>query len=173
MSHWKINKKPGQPIGDILIKYSMKNKFIYFFILLAIFGCSQNERENSSDQLLPAINSDTLPKQSDVDSVKNSLSPGKDTLVFNLKMDTANQHIVVPVRILAGDILYANLASKDNRANIRISQLGFPDSTFDGPFGRNINYKIKDTGEYKIIIGENMMAGDRWDGDFQLKAWVK
>ena len=64
MSHWKINKKPGQPIGDILIKYSMKNKFIYFFILLAIFGCSQNERENSSDQLLPAINSDTLPYDS-------------------------------------------------------------------------------------------------------------
>ena len=151
----------------------MKNKFIYFFMLLALFSCNQNEKQNNSDQLLPAINSDTLPKQGDVDSVKNFLSPGKDTLVFNLKMDSANQHLTVPITILAGDTLYANLASKDNKANIRISQLGFPDSTFDGPFGRKINYKIKDTGEYKIIIGENMMAGDRWDGDFQLKAWVK
>jgi len=151
----------------------MKNKFIYFFMLLAFFSCRQNEKQDNSDQLLPAINSDTLPKPGDVDSVKNSLSPGKDTLFFNLKMDSANQHLTVPIRILAGDTLYASLASKDNKANIRVSQLGFPDSTFDGPFGRKINYKIKDTGEYKIIIGENMMAGDRWDGDFQLKAWVK
>jgi hypothetical protein len=149
----------------------MKNKFIYCFTLLILFSCHQNENKDNSDQPRPAIHSEELTAQSD-DSA-NSLSPQKDTLVFNLTLDSANQHLAVPIRILAGDTLYANLASKDSKANIRISQLGFPDSTFDGPFGKKINYKIKDTGEYKIIIGENMMAGYRCNGNFELKAWVK
>ena len=139
--------------------------------MLILFSCHQNENKDNRDQPRLAIHSEELTAQSD-DSA-NSLSPQKDTLVFNLTLDSGNQHLTVPIRILAGDTLYANLASKDSKANIRISQLGFPDSTFDGPFGKKINYKIKDTGEYKIIIGENMMAGDRWNGNFELKAWVK
>jgi len=153
------------------MKYAMKNKLIYSFTVLILFSCHQNENKDNSNQPRPAIHPEELPAQSD-NSVK-FLSPQKDTLILNLTLDSANQHLAVPIRILAGDTLYANLASKDSKANIRISQIGFPDSTFDGPFGRKINYKIKDTGEYKIIIGENMMAGDRWNGDFELKAWVK
>ena len=149
----------------------MKNKFIYCSTLLILCSCHQNENKDNRDQPRPAIHTEELTAQSD-DSA-NSLFPQKDTLVFNLTLDSANQHLTVLIRILAGDTLYANLASKDSKANIRISQLGFPDSTFDGPFGKKINYKIKDTGEYKIIIGENMMAGDRWNGNFELKAWVK
>lgn len=149
----------------------MKNTFIYCFTVLILFSCHQNENKDNSDKPLPAMHSEELPAR--IDDSANSLSPQKDTLVFNLKLDSANQHLTVPIRILAGDTLYANLASNDSKANIRISQVGLPDSTFDGPFGKKINYKIKDTGEYKIIIGENMMAGDKWNGTFELKAWVK
>ena len=88
-------------------------------------------------------------------------------------MDSANQHVVVAINISSGKELFASLSSKDKNANIRISQIGFPDRAFDGPFGRTLDYKIKDTGIYKIIMGEDMMAGDRWSGKFILKTWVK
>ena len=94
-------------------------------------------------------------------------------MVFHLRMDTINQHLKIPVQISSGKQLNASLFSDDKRANIRISQVEFPDSTFDGPFGRELYYKIKTPGNYKIIIGEDMMAGDRWPGDFVMKISVK
>jgi len=107
------------------------------------------------------------------DTLNKSLSPGSDTLVFHLRMNTINQHLKIPVQISSGKQLNSSLFSNDKKANIRISQIEFPDSTFDGPFGRDLDYKIKTPGNYKIIIGEDMMAGDQWTGDFVLKVSVK
>jgi hypothetical protein len=90
-----------------------------------------------------------------------------------LTIDSANQHITVPLKIASGKELFASLSSEDKNANIRISQVGLPDSTFDGPFGRVLRYKMKTPGNYQLIIGENMMAGDRWKGDFVLRVWVR
>jgi hypothetical protein len=150
----------------------MKNKVFLLLIFSAFFSCDQNKNQ-ASDHPLPSTKNDSLKIEKQADSTARILLAGKDTLVFKLKIDSANQHITVPLKINSGDTLFATLYSKDKKANIRISQIGFPDSTFDGPFGRELNYKIKDTGNYKIIIGENMMAGDRWNGDFTLEAWVK
>ena len=106
-------------------------------------------------------------------SFQKYLYPGSDTLLVNLKMDSFNKHLSVPVYVSSGRELFASLSSEDSKANIRISQIGFPDSTFDGPFGRNLKYPVKSAGYYEIIIGENMMAGDPWKGDFSVKIWVK
>lgn len=153
----------------------MKNNLFLLFIFLFLFSCNQNEKNKTIVGALSPIKNDSVktPAKTDYDSIKKSLSPGKDTLVFNLKMDSENQHVTVPISITAGDTLFANLHSQDKKANIRISQVGLPDSTFDGPFGRTLDYKINVPGNYKIIIGEDMMAGDRWIGDFTLSTWVK
>lgn len=153
----------------------MKTKLLLLSIFSVFLSCNQNGNQKTLDQPLASIKNDSLKieRHSTIDSDKNILSPAKDTLVFKLKMDSANQHVTVPISITAGDSLFAILHSQDKKANIRISQIGFPDSTFDGPFGRELNYKIKNTGNYKIIIGEDMMAGDRWNGEFTLSTWVK
>lgn len=152
----------------------MKNKFSLLIIFTALLSCNQGEKNKTIEDHLPPIKNDSVKLPgTDNDSVKKSLSPGEDTLAFSLKMDSANQHVTVPLNISGGDTLFAILSPDDKKANIRISQIEFPDSTFDGPFGRNLDYKINVFGNYKIIIGENMMAGDRWNGDFSLKVWVK
>ncbi|MEO8821595.1 MAG: hypothetical protein ABI267_04130 [Ginsengibacter sp.] len=153
----------------------MKNKLSFLIIFTALFSCNQGEKNKTIDDYLPPITNDSARNLSkpNTDFIKKSLSPGKDTLVFNLEMNNANHHVTVPINISACDTLLASLSSNDKKANIRISQIGFPDSTFDGPFGRNLDYKIKASGNYKIIIGEDMMAGNRWNGDFSLKVWVK
>jgi hypothetical protein len=153
----------------------MKNKLFLLSIFSAFLSCNQNENQIPGQSSSP-IENDSLQiekPQAQTNSTIKILSSKTDTLFFELKMDSANQHVTVPVKIGGGDSLFASLDSKDKKANIRISQLGFPDSTFDGPFGRDMKYKIKDTGNYKIIVGQNMMAGDRWKGNFTLKAWLK
>ena len=162
-------------MGEFLQMFFMKIKLVFLLIFSIFLSCNQNENKKTSGQNLNPANTDFLQneRKADADSAKSILSSEKDVLVFQLKIDSANQHVTVPISVTTGDTLFATLTSKDDKANIRISQIGFPDSTFDGPFGKTIRQKIKDTGNYKIIIGEDMMAGDRWNGDFELKAWVK
>lgn len=153
----------------------VKIRFFFITILFSAISCHQADQKIiSSDSLVnnkPVSIKDETHKA--LDTLNRSLSPGSDTLVFHLRMDTINQHLKIPVQISSGKQLNASLFSDDKRANIRISQVEFPDSTFDGPFGRELHYKIKTPGNYTIIIGEDMMAGDRWTGDFVMKISVK
>lgn len=146
----------------------MKN-FLVFLIFISLLAC--NQRDHSSTKT--AITVDDSVKNETIiptDTLSNALFPGKDTLIIKLEMDTG--HITIPIKISSGKELFVSLFSDDKKANIRISQVEFPDSTFDGPFGRELRHKITTPGNYKLIIGEDMMAGNRWKGDFVLKVYV-
>ncbi|MEO8852865.1 MAG: hypothetical protein ABI359_03745 [Ginsengibacter sp.] len=152
-----------------------KNKIVFIIIVFSIFSCHQADQKKATTVSLVNTTQDSIENDKITlkDTLNQSLSPASDTLVFHLKMDTTNQHLIIPVTISSGKELNALLFSTDKNANIRISQIEFPDSTFDGPFGKEIHYKIKMPGNFNIIIGEDMMAGDRWTGDFILKVSVK
>jgi hypothetical protein len=153
----------------------MKNKIIFFATFICLISCHQKEQMKASKDPAVAIENDSVKTEKKMlnDTLPRGLSDLSDTLVLKLKMDSVNDHLTVPLAISSGKELFAALSSNDKNANIRISQVGLPDSTFDGPFGRDLHYKMKVPGNYKIIIGENMMAGDRWEGDFVLRVWVK
>jgi hypothetical protein len=152
-------------------------KYGIIFIIFFCFFISCNTPDRS---IKDELSSDTMPVDSIKDAGSNfrnilsekSLFAGSDTLFFNLKMDSLHQNNLVPVHVYTKGKIGAAVYSRDEKANIRIAQIGYPDSTFDGPFGRGVIFNIKDTGEYKIIIAENMMAGDKWFGDFNLKVWI-
>jgi hypothetical protein len=153
----------------------MKNKIFFFAIFICLISCHQKEQTKTSKDSFVAIENDSVkpPMKTLNDTLPRGLSDLSDTLILKLKMDSANDHLTIPLMISSGKELFAALSSDDKNANIRISQVGLPDSTFDGPFGKDLHYKMKSPGNYKIIIGENMMAGDRWKGDFVLRVWVK
>lgn len=154
----------------------MKNKIFFFIILISLFSCNQNNEKNISESNnLLSVKNDSSKSETKIvnDTVPKGLSVLSDTLVLKLAMDSANDHLIIPLKISSGKELFASLSSEDKHANIRISQVQLPDSTFDGPFGRDLNYNMKTAGNYKLIIGENMMAGDRWKGNFVLRVWVR
>ena len=156
----------------------MKRNFCYLFaIMLFLNACNntpQVKEEKPKDTVIELKETgrnhspDSISSQSDI----MDLFPGEDTLGFALKMD-AGQHVTIPLDIHSGDSVYAKLMSDDSMANIRFTQIALPDQTFDGPFGRELIYGIRDTGRYALIIGQNRMAGDPWQGSFTLKVWVK
>lgn len=162
---------------------------IFIAVIILLSACLQNKKpiensnaeqnvvaDTSSDKTDTSFKNDTSTttvKKINDSSQQNYLKPGSDTLSFALNINNSDQHLVIPLQILSAKKLFAILSSDDKKANIRINQIELPDSTFDGPFGRSLEYKIKTSGNYKLIIGENMMAGDRWKGNFILKVWVK
>ena len=156
----------------------MKNRFSYLFaMVLFLNACDSNthlKEQKSKDTLIELketmkVNSaNSIYPQSDI----AELFPGRDTLQLELKMK-AEQHVTIPVDVRSGDSIYAKLISEDPSANIRFTQIALPDQTFDGPFGRELAYSVKSPGRYALIIGQNLMAGDPWNGRFTLQVWVK
>lgn len=67
------------------------------------------------------------------------------------------------------DSAHIILESPTNTANIRIGQLFSPNGSADGPFGKVLEYRFKDTGQYYITVSENLMVGDHYNGAYQVR----
>lgn len=69
-----------------------------------------------------------------------------------------------------GQYLSAKLVSPDT-ANLRINQIITPSEQGDGPFGKELNYTIDETGDWKMVVGGSLMQGDNYRGEFTL-TWI-
>ncbi len=159
----------------------MKTSFSYLIVLGLMLCCcnqpvSNNEQPVAADADSSSIH--TIPKKDFAikkDSItgQQTLFPGGDTLFANMHIDGIKDRKILLVQISSGQHLYAKLIPEDAQANLRINQVQMPDSSLDGPFGRDLDYKIKTPGTYKLITGESLMAEGNWKGDFVIKVWVK
>lgn len=146
--------------------------FTVFSLLLLVCACNNQPKQPSNHQLL------SFTKENDSVKVHRILVPNDSGLIY---LDIENGHIkerirkdsmkTVIVEFNPGDStwLHGWLSSKDSIANIRFDQIIMPDSTMDGPFGREIEYKLTQRGTYQLSIGESLMAGDPWAGVFLLR----
>ena len=53
--------------------------------------------------------------------------------------------------------------------NIRFNQIKLANGDYDGPFGREINYEIKEKGEVWLIIAKSNMASGDATGKFKIR----
>lgn len=67
------------------------------------------------------------------------------------------------------DSVHILVKSPMDTANIRISQLLFPNGTSDGPFGKELLYQFSDTGQYYLMINENKMVGNAYTGPYEVE----
>ena len=155
-------------------------KYGFFGISLVCLGwmsACQGERGTSTamkedsleaDQVVSALDSDTLKEAQD--TVLLRLIDGKGVEKGRIKKD---QHLVFSFE---NNKLNANLVAEVNPdsagGNVRIAQIILPDGTADGPFGPQATYQLSQLGIYQIILSENQMAGDPYDGPFTLKVQV-
>lgn len=141
-------------------------------IFIIICGCNNTPKVTNRQQLAVTQENDSiklhrivLPNDSGV--VFIDFADGK--IKEKIRKDS-NQTVILEFNPGDSTYLSAILSSKDSIANIRFSQIIMPDSTADGPFGREIEYELTQKGTYKLLIHENMMAGDPWSGVFMVKA---
>lgn len=60
----------------------------------------------------------------------------------------------------------AKISTNQKDFNIRFNQISLPNGDYDGPFGREITYDIKEKGEVWLIIGKSNMASGNTKGSF-------
>lgn len=90
-------------------------------------------------------------------------------LVVDEKFTDKNQKLVLKIRNYENSSLKASITPQNNNMNIRFNQIRTPDGKFDGPFGREISYKIPKHGEVWLIIGKNLMAEGDLTGEFSVR----
>ena len=72
-----------------------------------------------------------------------------------------------------GQKLTASVKPGTSNGNIRIAQIISPSGKADGPFGDKMTYSLNESGDWKLILSENMMSGDPWKGEYFLTLEIK
>ncbi|KFF08504.1 hypothetical protein [Chryseobacterium luteum] len=62
----------------------------------------------------------------------------------------------------------AKISTNEKDFNIRFNQIRLPNGDYDGPFGRDLTYDIKEKGEVWLIIGKSNMASGNTKGSFNV-----
>lgn len=105
---------------------------------------NQNFEENS-DTIRLTI-SKGLAK---TDAVKKE----RQKIIFEFDSNTANR-------------MRLKVIPTDSSANIRVSQIMDAENNSDGPFGREVEYRIQKKGKQKVVVSESLMQGEPWAGEF-------
>lgn len=125
----------------------------------------------------PQQATETLPGKAASPAGGVILSPsGTEVIVLDMQNGTASLNIhkkegqTIYLKFSSGDYkkLTGKLVSSDQWANIRFNQITMPNGEMDGPFSREITYDLAVKGDYLLNISESLMAGDPWEGDFEV-----
>lgn len=80
---------------------------------------------------------------------------------------TKEQHqMIIKIKNFKGTKIIGKVTSTNPQLNIRFNQIRMANGEFDGPFGEDLNYDIKEKGEIWLIIDKNLMASGENAGKF-------
>lgn len=77
-----------------------------------------------------------------------------------------NQELILKITDFGNPEIKARISTKEKDFNIRFNQIKLPNGDYDGPFGRDLTYEIKNKGEVWLIIGKSNMASGNTKGNF-------
>lgn len=164
----------------------------YFFLFILFAACNSNEnystKESTSTQAtdITKVKDTALNYKIDTSKQVNTLLLKRDTILtidmnnnkgsVRAYLSGIGRHVTIIVPVAGGDSLIAQIVPDDSAANIRFNQIYIPvgkRGKYDGPFSREIRYPVTVKGNYKLIVGENLMAGDDWEGNFTCNVFIK
>jgi len=153
----------------------------FLIILMIIISSCNNTSQNNINTASKSAGNDSIETQKDTisnteinDSIIHISFPKDSTWVtVNAKMKGFNHLVTVYIPVKQGRHLTASISSDDSAANVRINQIITPGDKADGPFGRDFTFAIHQQGTYRLLIGENLMQGDEWKGEFKLTVKVE
>lgn len=147
----------------------MRNSVIkntaFNLLVVSILGSCVNQDKNGNDHIASTSN-DTIIN---IKSIPVNPTPDNDSMFYRkpekgvpVSIKGKLKGVGMPVKIFLdiadGDSLHDELEAEEADAVIRINQIILPDKTADGPFGRTLEYKIRQHGMYTLILGNNLMA---------------
>ena len=100
------------------------------------------------DKIIKTLNGDMLP------------------LKISDEFTQEQQQMIIKIKNFKGTKIEGKVTSTNPQLNIRFNQIRMANGEFDGPFGEDLNYDIKEKGEIWLIIGKNLMASGENTGKF-------
>ncbi|QOW10847.1 hypothetical protein Q73A0000_11010 [Kaistella flava (ex Peng et al. 2021)] len=79
-----------------------------------------------------------------------------------------DQQMVLKIENFTGKKIDGKITPENPQMNIRFNQIKLAKGDYDGPFGRDINYDIKENGEIWLLIGKSNMASGDTKGKFTI-----
>jgi hypothetical protein len=98
---------------------------------------------------------------------------GSTQVTLNGTIKGFGDQIAYVFDVAKGQKLTASVVPVPSNGNVRISQIISPSGNADGPFGNSMTYDLTEAGNWKLILSENMMAGDPWEGQYNLTIGIK
>jgi len=146
-------------------------KFIFFFLFYLILSACSYKGEKGSEsmptEVAPALlNKDTIVVSPDSGSIYLTLTNGRSSIQIYKK---SRKQVLLDFENSGYAVLKGIITTQDSTANIRFNQIIMPNGEMDGPFGREIEYKLAGDGQYYLVLGESLMAGDPWEGNFNVE----
>ena len=111
---------------------------------------SQTFRVIDGDSIIKTINGDMIPLK-----IKDEFTTDRQKFILKIKNFNKGK-------------ISGTVTSENQDMNIRFNQIKLPNGEFDGPFGQEINYDVKENGEVWLIIGKNLMASGKAKGKFSI-----
>ena len=152
----------------IIKKYTVANALILFFALSCHNPEHPAEAAEKKTEAPPATTTEPLIDTIYAGMADTAIQLERGEIFINGHI-LANEH---PPRYTIsgrkGQMITAVIKPTKEGGNVRINQIRQPGGAFDGPFGDSLSYTFKRNGDLQFIIGENLMAGDPYTGDFNL-----
>ena len=121
------------------------------------------------DQLTPPP-IDSIPSNIQVDSVIHlSFADGQQKIQVRGAISRDAPRVFCSWKQDRGMMLRASVEPLAPGLKLRFSEIIFPDSSADGPFGKTFNRKLTSAGRYQLIIAPHQMASSSRAGDYTLE----
>ncbi|MCJ8498795.1 hypothetical protein MVI27_11100 [Chryseobacterium salipaludis] len=161
------------------------------WLLLPIFlmNCSKNtssERTDIGSDTVQTVPGDTVDQQDvthkalpsqdtaashrteDSTSISRTFSADRLPLTIDETFSYHGQELLLKIQDFKRGKITGTIEPADKEMNIRFNQLRYPDETWDGPFGRDINLPVTGKGELWLRIGRSNMASGKDTGSFHV-----
>jgi aminopeptidase C len=156
--------------------------FLSALLLTVFYSCNktddptENNIDNAIDNAMDnekSVEKEKAEKEFNTRTIKVTFPEGINNITLYEYINGFGDKIVYEFDAMEGQILYAFVYTKIGKGNVVINQIVTPGGIADGPFGERITYLLKESGKWKLIIGEDMMAGEPWKGDYSLQFEIK
>lgn len=128
---------------------------------------NEQEKENKTSE------NPESEKREKPEDIRVKFPVGSTQVTLNGNIKGFGQNIPYVFEVSKGQKLTASVKPKTGEGNIRIGQIIDPSGKADGPFGEQMTYSLNESGDWKIILSENMMSGDPWAGEYLLTVEIK
>ena len=154
----------------------MKKYCIAILAAFLVFSC--NQRENV--KIIPVNSTDTIVTEKDSIANKDVNAQLYDTISMLVpdakeyysafgEIDSIHPRIYVKFTNESAGKVHAVVTPISGDGNIRFNQILYPDKTADGPFGKELELELKQTGGHTLIIGHSLMAENPYSGKFKVE----